>query len=341
MPAWEKELAVALDAVHRASTVTAAIQHHLSIGQRLTKSDDSPVTVADFAAQAVVCSLLREALPECVIVAEESATELRKPEASGLRRVIHAHVHTALERNITEEQVLDLIDLGASDVPESRTFWTLDPIDGTKGFLRGDQYCVALALIHEGKVVLGVMGCPRLPVNSNATLLPIESERSEEDEGLLMAAVIGQGTRVWSLTDTAIPSGRLVRVSDTPAGPAAKFCGPVESEHADHGRSDQVARALGITSESVRLDSQAKYAVVARGQAEIYMRLPQKVDRREYVWDHAAGAIVVTEAGGIVSDVRGKPLDFSVGKRLENNWGILATNTPIHDATVRALGRVV
>ncbi len=332
MPAWEKELSTALAAVHLASMVTAAIQHHLTGGQRLTKSDDSPVTVADFAAQAVVCDVLRAALPGCVIVAEESATELRKPEASGLRRVIHAHVHAALQRDINEEQVLDLIDLGASDVPASRTFWTLDPIDGTKGFLRGDQYCVALALIHEGKVVLGVMGCPRLPVDASV---------SECDEGVLMAAVLGQGTRVWSLSDTSITAGTLVRVSDRNAGPTARICGPVESEHADHGRSDQVARSLGITSDPVRMDSQAKYAVVARGQAEIYMRLPQKVDRREYVWDHAAGAIVVTEAGGIVSDIRGKPLDFSVGKRLENNWGILATNALIHEATVSALSRVV
>jgi 3'(2'), 5'-bisphosphate nucleotidase len=338
MPAWEKELSTALAAVHLASMVTSAIQHHLASGQRLTKSDDSPVTVADFAAQAVVCDALRAALPGCVIVAEESASELRKPQASGLRRVIHAHVHAALQRDINEQQVLDLIDIGASDVPASRTFWTLDPIDGTKGFLRGDQYCVALALIHEGKVVLGVMGCPRLPVD--VSLSPSQGQ-DDEDEGVLMAAVIGQGTRVWSLSDTSPAAGKLVRVSNTPAGPTARICGPVESEHADHGRSDQVARSLGITSEPVRMDSQAKYAVVARGQAEIYMRLPQKVDRREYVWDHAAGAIVVTEAGGIVSDIHGKPLDFSVGKRLEKNWGILATNALIHDATVRALSRVV
>ena len=42
-------------------------------------------------------------------------------------------------------------------------YWTLDPIDGTKGFLRGDQYAVALGLIDDGEVILGVLGCPNLP----------------------------------------------------------------------------------------------------------------------------------------------------------------------------------
>jgi 3'(2'), 5'-bisphosphate nucleotidase len=50
-------------------------------------------------------------------------------------------------------------------VPTARPdrYWTLDPIDGTKGFLRGDQYAIALALVEHGEVVLGVLGCPNLP----------------------------------------------------------------------------------------------------------------------------------------------------------------------------------
>ena len=58
-------------------------------------------------------------------------------------------------------------------------------------------------------------------------------------------------------------------------------------------------RALGITAEPLRLDSQAKYAVVARGDASIYLRLPHG-GYRENVWDHAAGWLIVSEAGGRV-----------------------------------------
>lgn len=70
--------------------------------------------------------------------------------------------------------------------------WTLDPIDGTKGFLRGGQYAVCLALIVDGKVVLGVIGCPNLPV---------ESDYPDGPKGCIFVAVKGQGAeQVWQGT---------------------------------------------------------------------------------------------------------------------------------------------
>jgi 3'(2'), 5'-bisphosphate nucleotidase len=91
----------------------------------------------------------------------------------------------------------------------------------------------------------------------------------------------------------------------------------------------------------VRVDSQAKYAIVAQGEASIYLRLPTRRDYREKIWDHAAGSIMVEEAGGRVSDVTGRPLDFSRGRRLEDNRGVVATNGPIHDAVIRVVGEFV
>ena len=75
-----------------------------------------------------------------------------------------------IDKRINE--ILDNIDHGNGEPAD--LFWTLDPIDGTKGFLRGDQYAVALALIKEGKPVLGVLGCPNLPFDdksNNGTLM--------------------------------------------------------------------------------------------------------------------------------------------------------------------------
>ncbi len=69
--------------------------------------------------------------------------------------------------------------------------------------------------------------------------------------------------------------------------------------------------------EIVRIDSQAKYVVVADGRAEIYIRHSGNVDYREKVWDHAAGYLIVQEAGGRVTDLDGLPLDFSHGLRLK------------------------
>jgi 3'(2'), 5'-bisphosphate nucleotidase len=57
---------------------------------------------------------------------------------------------------VTAEQVCNWIDHNRVD--PGRCFWTLDPIDGTKGFLRGEQYVVALALVVDGQVQIGVLG---------------------------------------------------------------------------------------------------------------------------------------------------------------------------------------
>ena len=68
------------------------------------------------------------------------------------------------------------------------------------------------------------------------------------------------------------------------------------------------------------MDSQAKYAVIARGDASYYLRL-SSLSYREKIWDHAAGSLIVIEAGGIVTDYSSLPLNFSFGKHLSHNQG--------------------
>jgi 3'(2'), 5'-bisphosphate nucleotidase len=89
------------------------------------------------------------------------------------------------------------------------------------------------------------------------------------------------------------------------------------------------------------MDSQCKYAAVARGDASIYLRLPRDSSYRETIWDHAAGAIVVREGGGRVSDVHGEPLNFGTGRLLRLNKGIVATNGVLHREVLRAVASVL
>ena len=112
------------------------------------------------------------------------------------------------------------------------------------------------------------------------------------------------------------------------------FCESVEAAHSSHDRHQAIADVLGVTKPSFRIDSQCKYGAVARGQASIYLRLPTSDTYREKIWDHAAGWMVVTEAGGRVSDIHGKDLDFSIGRKLEDNRGVVATNRHLHDAVL-------
>ena len=132
-----------------------------------------------------------------------------------------------------------------------------------------------------------------------------------------------------------------IRVNEQTDPGLIRFCESVEAAHSSHGDAARIADHLAITAPPARLDSQAKYAVVARGEAEAYLRLPRDSQYREKIWDHAAGLLVVTEAGGRVTDIFGNDLDFSLGYRLEKNRGVVATNTPVHEnvlGSIKALG---
>lgn len=310
-------------AVAAAARLTTAAQGRLLDGDTLTKDDSSPVTVADFAAQAVVAATLAEELGEVVMVGEEDAADLRGDDQAGLLDGVTRLVGGALGGQPSTDEVLRWIAMGGAS-GESGRYWTLDPIDGTKGFLRGDQYAIALALIEDGEVVLGVLGCPNLP-------------NPDGSSGAIFVAADGS----CEMHPSGAAAPRIVSVDGVTDPATARFCESVESGHSDQDQSAEIARRLGITADPYRIDSQCKYAAVARGDASIYLRLPTRADYQEKIWDHAAGKFVVECAGGRVTDVDGRPLDFGRGARLSANRGVIATSGSIHDEVVDAVRSVL
>jgi HAL2 family 3'(2'),5'-bisphosphate nucleotidase len=304
-------LNTAIKAVSKAAHICREIQAQLVTEDALTKKDRSPVTIADFASQAIICKALKAEFPKIPIVGEEDANSLRLDENKALLKKIGKFLP-----GWSEAEILDTIDQGNGEA--GGRFWTLDPIDGTKGFLRGDQYAVALALIENGKVQMGILGCPNL------------NREEENDNGLIAYAVKGQGAFT---TDLDGKNAHPVKVSQNAADELVRFLESVEAAHANHGLQGQIMDALGDKAKSVRFDSQVKYAVLAQGIAEVYLRLPNdiKPDYREKIWDHAAGMVIVLEAGGRVTDMFGKDLDFTQGKKLLNNRGIMVSNGLVHD----------
>ena len=305
----DKMLKTALESVRGAAGICTQVQAQLVSEDTLVKKDRSPVTVADFASQALICTALKENFPQMSIVGEEDAADLQQAENSELLEKINGFLP-----DWSRETVLKGIDFGNGEPSEE--FWTLDPIDGTKGFLRGQQYAMALALIRNGKPVLGVLGCPNLG-----------------EKGTLMYAIKGQGA---FSADLYSDNFKQVRVASGGADAAVRFLESVESGHSDHGLQGVIKNAFRDRAQSVRYDSQVKYAVLSRGEADVYLRLPNpsSPDYREKIWDHAAGAIIVQEAGGTVTDISGKDLDFSAGKKLVNNRGVVVTNGPLHDKII-------
>ncbi|KAF8411712.1 hypothetical protein HHK36_004270 [Tetracentron sinense] len=289
--------------------------------------------------QALVSFVLERELPfeSFSLVAEEDSGDLRKDGAQEMLERITKLVNDTITSDgtynvspLSPEDVLIAIDSGKSEGGSLGRHWVLDPIDGTKGFLRGDQYAIALALLDEGKVVLGVLACP------NLSLAPIgndDQHSSQNQVGCLFSAKVGDGTDMQSLDGS---SPIKVHVSGTENPAEASFFESFEAAHSMHDLSSSIAKKLGVKAPPVRIDSQAKYGALSRGDGAIYLRFPHK-GYREKIWDHAAGSIVVTEAGGVVTDAAGNPLDFSKGKFLDLDTGIIVTNQKLMPLLLKAV----
>jgi len=318
---YEKELSVALAAVEMAAKLCRRVQHTLVTPETVIKKDKSPVTVADLGSQALICLELMRHFSADPIVAEEDVATIRdNPE---LGRHVHQLV-SAQTPDTTHAHMLAAIGCNLLSVDCTQRFWTVDPIDGTKGFLRGEQYAIALALIEQGQTVLGVLGCPNYAFDAGRA----------ESPGTLFYAVKGHGAYARAFDEGTQRSIFTDSVSDCSR---ATFCESVESAHASHDEHAEISKALGITAPPFRIDSQTKYAAVACGDASIYLRLPRSSSYREKIWDHAAGVCILEQAGGTVTDFSGNQLDFTCGERLENNVGIVATNGGIHAQVLDAI----
>ena len=333
-------LVASLRAVRAASNVARIVQATAQSITSVSKSDASPVTVADYAVQACVALSLSSSLPSAYLplrlMAEEDVTALTTGSGRSLLaevvRVVNAaypppptstHVRTAW----SEQDVCAAVGSGGCEGGAEPHF-ILDPIDGTKGFVRGGQFCIGLAFSENSRPVLGVLGCPALafPRLGDATL------------GSLIYATAGGGAWQEALFEGEGEGGaqRRERLSVAPASAAVDgvVCESFEAGHSDHALSARMAALLGVRRPPLQLDSMVKYGLLARGEASIYLRFPRS-GYVECAWDHAAGTLILEEAGGRVTDAAGAPLLFG-GRKLDRNVGVVATNGALHEEVLAA-----
>ena len=350
-PKYTTELDLAFLAVQRATLLTKRVFDEKAKGT-VSKDDKSPVTIGDYGAQALIIHAIRKAFPSDQIVGEEEANALRSNnDLSGQiwNLVKDARLDDkAAETDIggpikSQEDMLAAIDAGNSAGGSKGRIWALDPIDGTKGFLRGGQYAVCLALIVDGEVKVGVLSCPNLPVDDLAPLDANIGENASDDvgRGVLFGAVHEHGAISRPLGKGGLEAATKISMKPVRDLKEATFCESVEAGHSSHGDMADISSKLQITKPSVRMDSQAKYASIARGAGDVYLRLPVSATYQEKIWDHAAGDLIVREAGGMVSDVKGERLDFSVGRTLAKNKGVVAAPKAVHPQVVEAVKAVL
>ncbi|GMJ10210.1 HAL2-like [Hibiscus trionum] len=357
---YGKELDLAVRIVHMACSLCQKVQQSLvsaASRQVLAKDDDSPVTVADWSVQATVSWLLSEFLEgqSVSIVAEEDVQTLSKSDAASLLAAVVNTVNECLaeapkyglqrpKKALETSQILEAISRCNSTGGPTGRHWVLDPVDGTLGFVRGDQYAVALALIEDGKLVLGVLGCPNYPMKKE--FLHYNHQRDQTipktlpssdiwQKGCVMYARRGSG-RTWMQPliygDTKFEwpnCATLVQASPVDDPSLATFCEPVEKANSNHLFTAELANSIGLKNQPMRVHSMVKYAAIARGDAEVFIKFARS-GYKEKIWDHAAGVVIVEEAGGVVTDAGGCPLDFSRGLYLEGlDRGIIACSGPV------------
>ncbi|KAE7996957.1 hypothetical protein FH972_001633 [Carpinus fangiana] len=351
MSDYSSELHIALLAVQRAVILTKRVFNEKAKGT-VSKDDKSPVTIGDFGAQALIIKAIKHAFPKDEVVGEEEANTLRENKALSNQiwelvkgtKLDEPSSDAALGGELeSEEDMLKAIDQGNSKGGNKGRIWALDPIDGTKGFLRGGQYAVCLALMVDGQVKVGVLGCPNLPVDDKE---PLDAKSGEDasdgpGRGVLIGAVEGQGATSRPLGTGTLQNPSAISMRPIQDLKDATFCESVEAGHSSHDDQAEIAKKLGITKPSVRMDSQAKYASIARGAGDVYLRLPTSKTYEEKIWDHAAGDLIVREAGGEVTDVHGNRLDFGVGRTLKNNKGVVAAPKASHNEVVEAVKAVL
>jgi 3'(2'), 5'-bisphosphate nucleotidase len=271
------------------------------------KGGEDPVTVGDWGGQALIGRALAELFPGEPVVGEEDLSMLGRPEHAAALEAVTREVRVE-HPEARLEDVAAWIGHGGSR-EASPVYWTIDPIDGTRGFVRGDQFAVLLARVEDGRPSLAFMACPRL------------------GGGLLLTAVRGAGAFVGE---------RRLRVSATTAPADARYAESIEAWSSAETHA-AIAAAAGLSLPPLKMDSAAKYASLARAEVDVVLRRQKDPSYREKIWDHAAGVLVIEEAGGRVSDFAGRSLDFSRVPYLELAGGLVATNGRLHEAMLTAI----
>jgi len=204
------------------------------------KDDQSPVTAADESAERLIVPALQALAPQIPVVAEEA--------------------------------------VAAGEMPEvGRSFWLVDPLDGTKEFIsRNGEFTVNIALVVDGAPVLGVVYAPAL-------------------DRLFIGRV---GAGAW-LEDAA--GRRRIAVRSVPE---AGLTVVASRSHGDAAALDSFLAGRKLAS-LVNAGSSLKLCLVAAGEADLYPRLGRTME-----WDIAAGHAVLAAAGGSVTDLAGAALRY-------------------------------
>ncbi|CAK7210558.1 hypothetical protein SCUCBS95973_000825 [Sporothrix curviconia] len=367
---YRRELEVALRVIEQAARLSQAVLPDTDKGAVEKEDNLGPVTIGDFAIQALLTCSLHAAFPDDLFVGEEDASALRSDP------VLCDRVWTTLQRTVdtsppspgdcvvvlpsSPEDMCDAIDR-CQNAPGIGRVWVFDPIDGTKTFLRREMYAINVALLVDGQQTVSVVACPLLSPEEaaeNKDAVITNDSVDPTGRGSLLFAVKGHGAYVRPLFESKGRVGAAAEITpniqntkDTPRrlapAVASQPLRPVTCYFLQESALDDVHRGvaerLGVAFPgSDLLGWVPRWASLAMGRANTTIWVYRRRDRHAKIWDHAGAMLLFAETGGIVTDVDGRPIDLLAGRNLKNNFGFVAAPTvEAHAAVLKAVRDVL
>jgi len=293
----------------------------------LEKETTEPVTIADYGSQALICRTLQQHFPQDAVVAEEAGSQFLTLLDVGQQSRVAALIGDILGEPVTVEQVLSWLDFGTDHDPLAGRTWVIDPIDGTKGFIAMRHYAVGVGVLERGQLTGAIMAAPGY------------GDSDSDDGGVIFIAQDGQATMEPIAGGAPQPIHPSLRTDPASMHIVQSY----EKEHVSKSRLQRVYERAGLAQARLTdLDSMEKYGLIACGDADVLMRLPQRGSTRPHmIWDHAAGSALVLAAGGRVTDIDGQPLRFDQGRALPHSGMIASSGGDLHDRLVAAAQAVM
>ncbi|KAG6053007.1 hypothetical protein E4U17_005142 [Claviceps sp. LM77 group G4] len=362
---YVKELTLCFRVLRAAAPLSQSLLSPRKDKGAVTKDDFSPVTVADFALQALLIATIQRAFPEDAFVGEEDASALRANDAL-LTRVWDLLQQTRVtgvdneqghrdENGIalpeSKEHLCGLLDQAGSGCPRKKgRTWIFDPIDGTRIYLRGGLYAINMALLVDGIQTLGCVGCPNLAIDAKAPLT--NEDIDARGMGSIIYAVRGHGAYAMSMNVNTAPGDvtgdhlndhnhhRLAQVSSS-SGMRFVTCASIVDSALEnvHG---QIASRLNAEYPGCDLVAWVvRWATLAMGLGNTTVWIYKRRDRYGKVWDHAGAMLLFEETGGKITDVMGRDIDLTAGRTMSANFGFVAAPRHLHQKVLDVVREVL
>ncbi|KAI0006486.1 carbohydrate phosphatase [Xylariaceae sp. FL0662B] len=346
-----REFQVAIGAIQSAAKLSQAV---ISIEDKgvIEKDDLSPVTVADFAIQALLTATIHHAFPNDKFVGEESSADLKSNPAlldrvwKLLRRLESDEAESLCKLPVSSEQMCEMIDwcgFGEPGGPSAGRVWVFDPIDGTKTFVQRQAYAINVALLEGGKQVLSIVGCPTIPVDAKP---PVTNDTIDPTgRGSIAFAARGYGTYVRPLIGS-LNEVQIHKINPISEILESKDFRPVSCYNMlDSGVDDVhklVMDKLGIQSRGCDLLAWVlRWVTLGLGLADMTIWVYKQRSRTGKIWDHAGAMLLFEEMGGKITDIDGKDIDLSVGRKMTANHGFVAAPRAMHNTVLTLVQQVL